>query len=104
MRILLLVLFLLPQLASARVFMCVDPATGKTSFSDKGCAPSAAREEVRIQDTNLDSGKSTAQAAERKAWISERDNRKTGLDYNAERRGPAGRDVTAGPGGSGAGG
>ena len=37
MRILVLVLLLVPQLVLARVYMCLDPATGKTSFSDTGC-------------------------------------------------------------------
>lgn len=86
MRTLLLIVLLLPQLAMARVFMCVDPATGDTSFSDTGCSASASQEEVRVQDTNVDSGRATAGVASRKSWVSERDTRKTGLDYSAERR------------------
>ena len=86
MRVLLLVLLLLPQLGSARVFMCVDEATGKKTFSDKGCQTSFTQEEVRIQATNVDSGRRTADPAARKAWVSDRDTRKTGRDYFAEKR------------------
>jgi hypothetical protein len=86
MRVLLLVLLLLPQLAAAGVYMCKDPVTGKTSFSDKGCATTASQEEIRIQSTNVDSGRRTADPAARKAWVSDRDTRKTGRDYFAEKR------------------
>ena len=86
MRVLLLILLILPQLAGARVFMCVDEATGKTTFTDKGCEKTSAREEVRIDATNLDSGaRSTAPDAD-KTWNSERDERKSGLQYSSERR------------------
>ena len=51
-------LLVLPQLASARVYMCVDQVTGETSFTDKACTTAGdAREEVRVDRTNLDSGK-----------------------------------------------
>ena len=86
MRVLLLVLLLLPQLAAARVFMCVDPATGAKSFSDRGCPTVKLQEEVRVQATNVDSGRRTARAAPRKTWTSDRDTRKTGLDFSAEQR------------------
>ena len=86
MKILLLVLLLLPQLGSARVFMCVDEATGKNTFSDKGCQTRATQEEVRIQATNVASGPRTAQRPADKAWVSDRDPRKTGRDYFAEKR------------------
>jgi hypothetical protein len=86
MKILLLVLLLVPQLAAAKVFMCVDPATGKTSFTDRACEKAAAREEVRVDPTNLDSGGRTARGGSAKTWNSQRDTRKTGNDYNAQRR------------------
>jgi hypothetical protein len=86
MRVLLLVLLLLPQLAAAGVYMCKDPATGKTTFSDKGCASAVPHEEIRLQSTNVDSGRRTAGPVERKAWVSDRDTRKTGRDYFAEKR------------------
>jgi len=95
MRVLLLVLLLLPQLAAAGVFMCVDPATGATSFSDRGCATSAAQEEVKVETTNVFSGSRTAEAPKRKTWVSDRDTRKTGRDYIAENSGLLGNKATA---------
>ena len=86
MKILLMVLLLLPQMGSARVFMCVDEATGKKTFSDKGCQTSTTQEEVRIQVTNVASGRRTAERPVDKAWVSDRDTRKTGRDYFAEKR------------------
>ncbi len=86
MRFLLMVLLLLPQLAAAGVYMCKDPVTGKTSFSDKGCPTVAVQEEIRVQSTNVDSGKRTAAPAAPKAWVSDRETRKTGRDYFAEKR------------------
>lgn len=79
-------LLLVPQLAAARVYMCVDHNTGETSFTDKACATAGAREEVRVQPANLDSGSRYAAKAKPKTWRSEADTRKTGLDYNADRR------------------
>ena len=95
MKILLLLLLLIPQLASAKVYMCVDPATGKTSFTDKACATVAAREEVRVGATNLDSGSRPGRGSSSKTWTSDRDTRKTGLDYNTQRRGMYDNSPTA---------
>jgi uncharacterized protein (DUF488 family) len=75
--VLLLLLLPLSQAALARVYMCVDPQTGKTSFTDRACEKTAAREEVRVDD---------APAAGPKVWNSHRDMRKDGRDYNDERR------------------
>ncbi|MBE9471857.1 MAG: DUF4124 domain-containing protein [Chloroflexi bacterium] len=86
MKILLLVLLLVPQLAAARVYMCVDPETGKTSFTDKACVKAASREEVRVSSTNLDSGSRSARGGSAKTWNSQRDTRKSGNDYNTQRR------------------
>ena len=84
---LLLILLLLPQLASARVYMCVDPNTGKTSFTDRGCQTASYREEVRVDPANLGSGKRAARGkAPDKTWNSERDSRKSGIEYNEQRR------------------
>ena len=66
--------------------MCVDPETGKKSFSDKGCPTVTQQEEVRVQATNIGSGRRTAKGTGRKIWNSDRDTRKTGLDYTAEQR------------------
>jgi hypothetical protein len=95
MKILLLVLLLAPQLAAARVYMCVDPETGKRSFTDKACEKAASREEVRVSSTNLDSGSHSARGGASKTWNSQRDTRKTGNDYNAQRRDLYENDPTA---------
>lgn len=89
------VLLLLPQLAVAKVYMCVDPATGKTSFTDKACETREQGEEVRVDASNLDSGSRYQKRAERKIWVSDADTRKTGLDYNEERRALYGVRATA---------
>ena len=86
----LLLLLLLPQMAAAGVYMCVDPETGKTSFTDKACAKATAkataRQEVRVGATNLDSGSRTRRGSSSKTWNSQRDTRKSGIDYNDQRR------------------
>ena len=76
--ILLLLLLPLSQLALARVYMCVDQQTGKTSFTDKACAETASVEQVQVREANT--GKSP------KVWNSHRDKRKSGRDYNDQRR------------------
>ncbi|MFK7976130.1 MAG: DUF4124 domain-containing protein [Halioglobus sp.] len=86
---------LLPQLATAGVYMCVDPATGKTSFTDKACATTDAREEVRIDATNLNSGRKSRGSVAEKTWRSEEDRRKSGRDYNASRRNLYNNSATA---------
>ena len=85
MKMLLCVLLLIPQLASARVYMCVDQATGKTSFTDKACEKTASRAEVRVDSTNLDSGSRSGKHSASRTWVSQRDTRKSGEDYNAQR-------------------
>lgn len=79
-------LLLAPQLAAARVYMCVDQATGQTTFTDKACDTTSSREEVRVRAANLDSGSNYAAPPKAKTWRSQADTRKSGMDYNAERR------------------
>lgn len=88
MRVFLLLVLLLPQLATARVYMCVDEVTGKTSFTDRGCTAAAARQEVKIPPANANSGRRYAdeKPTPEKTWVSDRDARKTGRDYTAEKR------------------
>ena len=86
MKVLLLVLLLVPQLATARVYMCVDPDTGKKSFTDRGCDHVAVREEVRVEPANLDSGSHTAVERREQTWVTDRDTRKTGRDYAGEHK------------------
>jgi hypothetical protein len=84
--ILVTLLLMVPQFAAARVYMCVDQATGQTSFTDKACDNASVREEVKVLPSNLDSGKRYVAPTQRKTWRSQTDTRKTGADYNAERR------------------
>jgi hypothetical protein len=87
MKMMFALLLLVPQLAMSGVYMCVDPATGKTSFTDKACAKAASREEVRVNGTNLDSGARGGQrGSAKKTWSSDMDTRKTGEHYNQQRR------------------
>lgn len=86
-RLLVIALLLLaPQLAVARVYMCVDQATGEATFTDKACDTASSREEVRVENTKLVSSKSYTPPAKRKTWRSQADTRKSGIEYNAERR------------------
>lgn len=84
--IVIALLLLAPQFAMARVYMCVDQATGQATFTDKACDNASSREEVRVQAANLDSGKRYAAPPKPKTWRSQADTRKTGMDYNTERR------------------
>ncbi len=95
-RIIVIALLLLaPQLASARVYMCVDHATGETSFMDKACETVNSRAEVRVDPSNPDSGSHYAAPAKQKTWRSQAQTRKTGKDYNAERRSIYEKSTTA---------
>ena len=86
---LVLAVLLLPlsQATSARVYMCVDPQTGATSFTDRACDKVSTGEEVKVNDTNYASGRQSASGSgNQKVWNSHRDERKSGRDYNDERR------------------
>jgi hypothetical protein len=84
--IVIALLMLVPQLAAARVYMCVDEATGKTSFTDKACETASTREEVRVDSVNLNSGNRYTRRSKQKTWRSQTDTRKSGADFNAQRR------------------
>ncbi len=78
-----------PNLAQARVYMCVDPTTGKTSFTDQACESKTAGEDVRVQVANPGSQKRKTSQSGRKvnrAWQSQRDTSLSGREYNARRR------------------
>ena len=84
--IVIALLMLLPQLAAARVFMCVDETTGETSFTDKACETASIREEVRVDSVNLNSGNRYTRRSKQKTWRSQTETRKSGADINAQRR------------------
>ena len=95
----LFLLVLLPQVGAARVYMCVDPQTGNTSFTDKACAKAAPGEEVRVDGANYSSGRhNQAASTGPRVWNSHRDERKTGRDYNDQRRRLYQEKATAGAG------
>lgn len=85
-RYLVIALLLLPQLAAARVYMCVDEATGVTSFTDKACDTAASGEEVRLNQINPGTSGPKTRNTKRQVWRSDMDARKTGSDYNAQRK------------------
>jgi hypothetical protein len=87
-QLIVITLFMLvPQLATAGVYMCVDEATGETSFTDKACETASTREEVRVDPVNLNSGHRYTRRPKTKTWRSQSDTRKSGADFNAQRRG-----------------
>ncbi len=103
MKNILLILLLIPlsQAASARVYMCVDPQTGATSFTDKACQKATPGEEVRVDSANSSSGRAGRSGpGGPKVWNSNRDQRKTGRDFNDERRRLYGEKATAAVSGS----
>ena len=83
--ILLIVMF--PLAARAEMYMCVDPQTGATSFTDTACKGAAAPQEIKVNAINPGGARQTSQPRARdKAWRSQLDARKTGTDFNSERR------------------
>ncbi len=88
MKCLLLIILLLPQLALARVYMCVDPATGASTFTDVACDNHRPAEELRIDPANSGSGRNMAAPPARKIWSSERDERQSGREFSAQQSQP----------------
>jgi hypothetical protein len=56
MRYLIIVGLLLSPGATAEIYKCVDPASGRMSFTDKACEEQAPGEHVPVDPTNFDSG------------------------------------------------
>ena len=74
MRLLLILAIFIPQLASAGVYMCVDPVTGKKSFTDRACPKSEAGTRVKVEPRNFGaSGHTQAGDGLQKAWHNQRD-------------------------------
>ena len=73
-RIVLLVLLCLPGFSAAGVYMCVDPQTGKKTFTDKACKASKSGDKVDVKPHNFgDSGHRTPASPTSKAWSSQRE-------------------------------
>jgi hypothetical protein len=78
-RIVLFILLCLPGFASAGVYMCVDPATGKKTFTDKACATKKSGDKLDVKPHNFgDSGHRAPGSSTSKAWTSQRE--ATGAD------------------------
>ena len=82
----LVAVLLLPQGAVARMYMCVDEVSGATSFTDKACETAGSREEIRINPITPNSASPQRSSDKNRAGRSQLDARKTGTDFNAERR------------------
>ena len=63
---------LVPQLASARMYMCVDEATGATSFTDKACETTGTREEIKVNPINP-GDRGAKRSSRRQTWRSDVD-------------------------------
>ena len=84
MRIFLLVLSLLvPQLAAAGVYLCVDPETGKKTFTDRACEQRTSGEGVRVDPVNFGGAAYRAPAGEHKqVWRSQQAVAKSGREQS----------------------
>lgn len=83
--LLLATTLLAPQLSSAEVFMCVDPDSGKKTFTDKACPNAGERTKVKVDPSNFGGGSKTAKNAG--TWSSDKDTSVSGQDnLNANSR------------------
>jgi hypothetical protein len=84
----LLLLLSLSPLIRAEIFVCVDPATGEKSFTDKACGSHGTGDEVRIKKGNFGANGGTPDRnSGTKAWRSQdRSNVSTSKDYTGARR------------------
>ena len=76
---LLMLFFLAPQFSVAGVYMCIDPATGKKTFTDRACEKRTAGDEVRVDPVNFGGAAYRAPAGEHKqVWRSQQAVAKSG--------------------------
>ena len=61
-----------PALASAGVFVCVDPATGKKTFTDKACETKTKGEKLDVQPQNFGGSGHRSGSSGQKSWNSQR--------------------------------
>ena len=61
-----------PTLASAGVFVCVDPATGKKTFTDKACETKGKGEKLDVKPQNFGGSGNQSGSSGTKAWNSQR--------------------------------
>ena len=84
---LVLLALLCPAVASAGVFVCVDPATGKKTFTDKACETKSKGEKLDVKPHNFgDSGHRSGSSGQ-EAWNSQRTAKGTATtEYTGHRR------------------
>ena len=71
---LMLVALLAPAVASAGVFVCVDPTTGKKTFTDKACSTKETGEKLNVKPHIFgDSGHRGSVASGQASWNSQRE-------------------------------
>jgi hypothetical protein len=87
-RALILVALLSPAVASAGVFVCVDPATGKKTFTDKACETKAKGEKLDVKPQNFGgSGHRSGGSSGQQAWNSQREAKGTSTTQYTGHRG-----------------
>lgn len=74
---------LLSQQSAAGVFMCVDPVTGKKTFTDRACPSAGQGKKVRIEPTNFGDG--IAKRKARGTWTADKDRSVSGRENLADR-------------------
>ena len=74
---------LLPQVSVAGVYMCVDPDTGKKTFTDRACPTAGKGTRVRVEPTNF--GDSAAKRTSRGTWTSDKDRSVSGRSNLADK-------------------
>ena len=83
----MMVVIMLPLPVRADLYMCVDPETGATSFTDIACKGAASPQEIKVNAINPGGTRQASHPRTRdKTWRSQLDARKTGTDFNSERR------------------
>ena len=65
-----------PLAVNAEVFMCVDPVTGKKSFTDRACPAAEPGQKVKVEPVNFGSGNAAKRGEA--TWSSDRDTSRTG--------------------------
>ena len=74
--LLLAALVATPQLATAEVFMCTDPVSGKKTFTDKACPTTGERKKVKVEPTNF--GQGSKSNDNQGTWTSDRETSQAG--------------------------
>ena len=69
MRYLIIGSLLFSQMAIAEIYKCVDPETGRMTFTDKACKQKTTGEHVQVDPTNFDSG--PKKYSGNRTWVSQ---------------------------------